>query len=195
MIRSILPAGFFANRVVDLQAFTAAVFLLLAGYRSTRASSTFLQAVDVNVTSSLVDQVARLMGVIATRTGGDFACQASEAIRALSTLLTQPQTSEMQEIILSLPLGGRIHVSRKSYTAKTISKHSYSAAAHVEGIWPTHDGGPAPNVQELPLRSSDENMIGSLSYSMEIPESYPFFTDEAFGAEQWLSWTGWNGQI
>lgn len=189
-VRPILPAGFFANRVIDLQAFTATVFLLLASYRNTRGSGMSLLTVDVNVTSSLVDQAVQIMGFAADRAGGDFARQAVDAIRSLNSLLQQPQTLESQTITLNLALVGKIHVSRKSSSTKTIPNQPYLAHTQLPHIpWqaPVIDGaGPAAPV--MPFRPSDPDLMSSLSYSMEVQD--PFLTDEPFGAEQWLTWTG-----
>ncbi len=194
-MRPVLPAGFFANRVFDLQAFTATVFLLLASYRTTHGSRTFPQAIDVNVTTGLVGQVVSMMGFAADRAGGDFAHQAADAIRSLSSLLQQPQTSELQKITLSLPLIGRIHVSRKSHAAKTVPKQPHpTPTQQPQGLWQTTTSvdGSTPAAQAVAFRSSDPHLMDSLSYSMEIPEIYPFLTDETFETEQWLTWTGWD---
>ena len=194
-MRPVLPAGFFANRVFDLQAFTATVFLLLASYRTKHGSSTFPQAIDVSVTTGLVGQVVSMMGFAADRAGGDFAHQAVNAIRSLSSLLQRSQTSESQKITLSLPLIGRIHVSRKSYAARTVLKQPHpSPAQQPQGPWQntTSVTGPTPNAQAMSFGSSDFHSMDSLSYSMEIPEIYPFLTDETFETEQWLTWSGWD---
>ena len=78
-IRPILPAGFFSDRVIDLQAFTATVFLLLTSYRTTSSSGISPQAVDDNVTTGVVDQAVRMMGFAADQIRGDFAHQAADA--------------------------------------------------------------------------------------------------------------------
>ena len=161
--RLLLPVGFFANRVIDLQVFTATVFLLLASYRTARGSSTFLQAVDIGVITGLVDQVVQMMEIAADRAGGDFARQAASACRSLHVLLEQPQTSSAQNITLNLALVGRIHVSRKSSP---------------------------PTSQVLDERATDLDLMDSLSYSMEIPETYLSLTDEV--GSEWLTWTGWD---
>lgn len=195
-LRPILPAGFFANRVIDLQTFTATVFLLLASYRTIRGSAPLPQADNVNMTTGLVDQVVRMMEFAADRPGGGFAHQAPDAIRSLSTLLQQPQRSESQKITLSLPLIGKIHVSRKSYVAKTTPGQPYKTPSQQpQGPWQTTttNEGSALADQAMPFRSSDPNPIGSLSYSMEVPDNYSFLTDEILGDEQWLTWTGWDG--
>ena len=194
-MRPVLPAGFFANGVFDLQAFTATVFLLLASYRTKHGSSTFPQAIDDSVTTGLVGQVVSMMEFAADRAGGDFAHQAADAIRSLSSLLQRSQTSELQKITLSLPLIGKIHVSRKSYAARTTLKQPHpSPAQQPQGLWQntTSVAGSTPAAQAMSFRSSDLHLMDSLSYSMEIPEIYPFLTDETFETEQWLTWTGWD---
>lgn len=195
-MRPILPAGFFANRVIDLQAFTATVFLLLASYRTTSGSGTLPQAVDLNGTTSVVDQAVQMMEFAADRVGGDFAHQAADAVRSLSSLLQQPQSSKSQKITLSLPLVGRIHVSRKSHAASFIQEHSYpTPIQQPQGSWQTTPSGDTsyPATQAMPFGSSDLNSMDSLTCLMEIPESYPFLSDETFGSEQWFTCTGWDG--
>jgi hypothetical protein len=156
--RLLLPAGFFANRVIDLQVFTATVFLLLASYRTTRGSSTFLQAVNIGAITGLVDQVVQMMEVAADRAGGDFARQAASACRSLHVLLQQPQTSSAQNITLDLALVGRIHISRKSLP---------------------------PTSQVFDEGATDLDLMDSVSYSMEIPETYSLLTDEI--GDGWLT--------
>ncbi|MCJ1264565.1 hypothetical protein MMC22_004438 [Lobaria immixta] len=195
-MRPILPAGFFANRVIDLQAFTATVFLLLASDRTAPGSGTLPQAVDVNFIISIVDQAVQMMGFAADRVGGDFAHQAADAVRSLSSLLQQPQSSKSQKITLSLPLVGRIHVSRKSHAASFVPDQPYPTPSQQPQVsWQTTTSSDAshPTTQAMPSESSDLNSMDSLTCLMEIPESYPFLTDETFGSEQWFTYTGCDG--
>ena len=196
-MRPILPAGFFANRVIDLQAFTATVFMLLASYRAASDSGTLPQAVDVNVTIGVVDQAVRMMEFAANRVGGDFAHQAADAVRSLSSLLQQPQSSRSQKVTLSLPLVGRIHVSRKPHVTSFIPKQPYPTPnQQPQGSWQTATSSNAshPAAQAISLGFSDLNPMDSLTCSMEIPESYPFLTDETSGSEQWFTCIGWDGK-
>lgn len=196
-MRPILPAGFFANRVIDLQAFTATVFLLLASYRTTSASGTLPQVVDVNVTTGVVDQAVQTMRFAADRVGGDFAHQAADAVRSLSSLLQQSQSSKSQRITLSVPLVGRIHVSRKSHAASFVPGQPYpNSGQQPQSSWQTTSSSDAsrPAAPAMAFGSSDLNSMDSLSCLMEIPESYPFLTDETFGSEQWFTCMGWDGE-
>lgn len=191
-LRPLLPAGLFANWVIDLQAFTAAVFLLLASYRITHKTGSFPQVVNVVFSTDLVNQVMLVMESAAERVGGDFTHTGADALRSLSLLLQQPQESESQTITLNLPLVGRIHVSRKSHVAKTLPSQPHRATTQPEPQQPRQrpsSDGSSPACPAMPYGSSDLDMTESLSYSMEIPENYPFLTDEPFECEQWLTWT------
>jgi hypothetical protein len=196
-IRPILPGAFFANRVIDLQAFTAVVFLLLASYRSTHNSGNQpLIAIDVNAITSLVDQAVQMMEFVSSQSGGDLARQAADAIRSLNSLLQQPQTSESQEITLNLVLVGKIRVSRKSGLRKTAPMQLYPTSNQQSNLPPSQplvsNDAPPPIAPEMSFRPAGSDLMDSLSYSMEVPENHPFLMDETFATEQWLTWTGWD---
>jgi hypothetical protein len=191
-LRPLLPAGLFANWVIDLQAFTAAVFLLLTSYRITHNTGLCPQGVNVAFSTDLVDQVMLVMDSADERVGGDFTHAGADALRSLSLLLQQPQESESQRITLKLPLVGRIHVSRKSYVDKTLPGQHDRAATQPEPQKPgqslSSDGSSTLSLA-MPDVSSDLDMTEFLSYSMEMQEINPFLTDDAFETEQWLTWT------
>lgn len=194
-LRPILPMGFFANWVIDMQAFTCAIFLLLASYRITRGSGSFPQAFDVSFTASLVDQVVQTMGSSTGRTGEGFAHPAANAIKSLDSLLRQPQAPEQQNISLSLPLVGTIQISRKSgRPVKNLEGPPPTPRGQRPAPFPPAsfaDPGVSMAPTAIPYTSEAMELMDSLSYSMEIPESYPFLTDDIFGGnEQWLTWTG-----
>ena len=194
-MRPILPAGFFANWVIDLQAFTATVFLLLASYGTTPDSGTLSQAVDVNGILGVVDQAVQMMGFAASRVRGEIARQAADAIRSLSSLLQQPQSYKSQKITLSLPLVGIIHVSRKSHAASSIPEQSYPSQQPQSSRQATTSSDTShPTAPAMSFGSPDLNSMDSLTCLMEIPESYPFLTDETSGSEQWLTCIEWDGK-
>lgn len=194
-LRPILPAGFFANWVIDLQTFTATIFLLLASYRTSPGSIMLPQAIDVNVTMAVVDQALQTMEFAAGRVGGDCARQAADAVRSLRSLLKPSRSSESQKIDLNLPLVGRIHVSRKYQATTLVPPPSYTAPIQQpqpQGPWPAEmsTDGLTPTGQAISFGSSDLNTLDSLEYLMEIPEDYSFLTDETFGTEQWFTSVG-----
>ena len=192
-MRLVLPAGFFPNRMMDLQAFTASIFLLLTNYGNVRGSSMSLLAVDVNVTSSLVDQAVQTMRFAAERTGGDFAHQAADAIYSLNSLLQQPQASESQKISLNLAFVGRVHVSRKACGTGSISNQPHlipSQQPQEPFHLTTSRDESAGAASAVAFKPHNDDLMHSLSYSMEVQENIPFLNDETLGAEQWLTWTG-----
>ncbi|THX25633.1 hypothetical protein D6D12_06797 [Aureobasidium pullulans] len=188
-LRPLLPAGFFASSIVDLQAFTAIVFLLLATDESKTASSSVASRQNMNAqqTRGLVDQAVETMELAAKRTGNGSARHGVDAIRSLSSLLRQPSSTEGQQVSLLLPLIGRIHVSRKAGgSGRQNQVDPYMSNQGEEAPRDPPDGYGADSAGSNYM---DPDLINPLSYSMEIPEDYLFFTDQSFGAEQWLTWT------
>ena len=195
-MRPILPVGFFANRVIDLQAFTATVFLLLASYRTRSDSGTLPRAIDVSLTIGIVDQTSRMMRYAASQPGGDFAYQAADAVRSLSSLLQQPQSLRLQKVTLSLPLVGRIHVSRKSHAASSVSEQPYATPRQeLRDSWQAGDCRDVsyPTLA-TPFEPPSSNLMDSLDFSMEIPESHPLLNDETYESEPWFTGMEWKGK-
>lgn len=182
-IRPLLPGGFFA-RVIDLQAFTAAIFLLLAGHRYSSASEGLLLAVE------------RVMKSAAARVGGNVTQQAADAIHSLSTLLRQKQSSRSQEIILRLPLVGRIRVSRRmGVTESRPGVAASDGSVQPADPWPVPNAGPSQLNAEAGLSEIADgqllNSMESFSYLMEMPDT---FADEFAESDRWLTYTNWDGQ-
>jgi len=195
-LRPLLAPGFFANRVLDLQAFTGITFLLLAVCRGSYSSGPFFQTVDTDVVLALVDKAVVTMRVAAVKTAGDFAQQAADSICSLRLLLMHPQTSKNQKITLRLALIGTIHVSRKARPTDNLLPDPLSQQPATP--WqPTISTAGISHGQGAYFDPSVHDLMDSLSYSMEMPESYPLFADQTSGSGPWLTWSGWdvNGQI
>ncbi|TIA18472.1 hypothetical protein D6C81_05070 [Aureobasidium pullulans] len=188
-LRPLLPAGFFASSIVDLQAFTAIVFLLLATDESKTASSSVASRQNMNAqqTRGLVDQAVETMELAAKRTGNGSARHGVDAIRSLSYLLRQPSSTEGQQVSLLLPLIGRIHVSRKA--GGRCRQNQVDPYMPNQGEEAPRDPPDGYGADSAGSNYMDPDLINPLSYSMEIPEDYLFFTDQSFGAEQWLTWS------
>ncbi|CAO2655476.1 Nn.00g105400.m01.CDS01 [Neocucurbitaria sp. VM-36] len=189
-LRPAIPTGFFANWVIDMQAFTSAVFLQLASYRITHISGAgrFSHGFDVKIVADLIDQVVKTMESSTGRTGGDFAQQAASVIRSLDSLFQRPHVPESQRISLSLPLIGTIQISRRSY-----SKANFSTGQSVSPLTMTHtqpqisgnetsflNSSAAFASQPNAYTSDTMDLMDSFTYSMEFPESYPFLADDNF---------------
>lgn len=111
-IRPAMPSGFFIGRIVDLQALTAAVVLLLAYHNSRSARRRNFQAQAIESPARLIAQLIEVMESLSCLRASDFATQAVVTIRSLSTLLEDDSASERQELTLTVPLLGKIHVHK-----------------------------------------------------------------------------------
>ncbi|KAK6002992.1 hypothetical protein QM012_000837 [Aureobasidium pullulans] len=189
-LRPLLPAGFFAISIMDLQAFSAIVFLLLSAKKSEAAPSAMASRhiMTPQQSYSLVDDAVEAMERASSRTGSQSALHGLEAIKSLRSLIGQPNSAEPQKASLLLPMIGRIHVSRKS--GRSGQQHQSLQSPNSRRLeLPLQDPpGGYPVDMTGPNYLSPE-VLNTLSYSMELPEDYTFFTDQNFGTEQWMSWT------
>lgn len=162
-LRPTLPVGFFLNRVVDVQAFSAAVFLLLASCRTTRGYSAGTQTINYGLAKILIDQAVKTLQCAAEWTGGDFARQAAGAIHSLRSLLQQPQASASQSLTLSLPLIGTLHVSRREQAAKGhINPPDLFPSQSALGNWQTAASEAShPSAPTMPSGFADSGMMDS----------------------------------
>ncbi|KAI4722609.1 hypothetical protein E4T48_01069 [Aureobasidium sp. EXF-10727] len=188
-LRPLLPAGFFANYIVDLQAFSSIVFLLLTANKSAAAPSTVASRHITNAqqTHSLVDEAVQAMQRASSRAGSQSASHGVEAIRSLRSLLEQPNSAEPQKASVLLPLIGRIHVSRKSGRSNQQDQTLQSASNLPHEIHRDPPGGYTADIAAANYLGPE--FLDTVSYSMEVPEDYLFFTDQSFDTEQWMSWT------
>lgn len=189
-IRPSLPAGFFANRVIDLQVFTAIIFLLLVSWRASTGSDTSPQPTDAATMSSAVEHATGMLEFAAGRVGGDFARQAVEAVLSLRSLLRQPRSFENQKMTMSLPLIGKIHVSRQSQGNDSNPHHPNLSNMPAQGSGQPAMNHYGSNPAALAMSGEPPGLVGaeSFSYSMEIPENNPLLTDEALANEQWFTY-------
>ncbi|CAD0088088.1 unnamed protein product, partial [Aureobasidium vineae] len=188
-LRPLLPAGFFANYIVDLQAFSAIVFLLLTANKSAAAPSTVASRHITNAqqTHSLVDEAVQAMQQASSRTGSQSASHGVDAIKSLRSLLEQPDSAEPQKASLLLPLIGRIHVSRKSGRSNQRHQSMQSPGNLQHEIHPDPPGGYSTDIVGGSYLGPE--FLNTVSYSMEVPEDFLFFTDQSFETEQWMSWS------
>ncbi|KAI7188739.1 hypothetical protein KC363_g5287 [Hortaea werneckii] len=203
-LRPLLPIGFFASRVIDLQAFTGAVFLLLASQRNVLSGSHRLRSSD-NFSEAEANR-ALAQGIVdgmetsaadATGMAADFGRQAAGAIRSLSDLLLLPPSNGgCQKVTLRLPLIGNIHVARKPASdaasqsgnkAPPVSAQQYSHFGHQTGSSSNLVRGPTTDAAQGFLMGDPQ--MDMLSYSMEIPDNfYPTLNSDVLNSEQWFTW-------
>lgn len=190
MLRGILPLNFFAGRIIDLEAMTAAVFLVYISHRAS-ANQVFVPNDGGMTSRDLAYEIVKTMESVYTKTpnqvGCDVARKGSKAIRRLDELLSQPAPAESQTLLLQIPLLGRINVSRHSRHSEQSSMSDYSQSTY---------SGTGNNLTQPVMvgnNSSTFNMSDPLPWSMDLyMQDFPAFGDDFFGAEQWYSFT--NGQ-
>ncbi|KAI6806358.1 hypothetical protein KC332_g13628 [Hortaea werneckii] len=203
-LRPLLPIGFFASRVIDLQAFTGAVFLLLAsqrnvltGSRRLRSSDNFSEAeANRGLAQGIVDGM-ETSAADATGMAADFGRQAAGAIRSLSDLLLLPPSNGgCQRVTLRLPLIGNIHVARKPASdaasqsgnkAPPVCAQQYPHSGDQRGSSNDLVSGPRTDAAQGFLMGDPQ--LDMLSYSMEIPDNfYPTLNGDVLNSEQWFTW-------
>jgi hypothetical protein len=189
-LRPVVPPGFFANWVIDMQAFTGAVFLQLASYRIKHSFGPRLpfHGFDVDVVADLVDQVAKTMDSCTDVAGQKFAQQAANVIRSLDSLLRRPSMTETQRISLSLPLIGTIRISRRPDPKAFPGQGQNGPTPLVTHSRPQTFGDEAAllNTGTASAMQSDLDAPDimesrdSFALSMEFPECFPFIPDDTF---------------
>ncbi|KAF5628092.1 C6 transcription factor [Fusarium sp. NRRL 25303] len=125
-IRRKLPPGFFSLNVLDLQAFTAVILLLLMPYSSTLTDLHIFQ-IDKSGIQCVVAQVLQLMEEKSDKdVGSDFARRGAHTIRSLRDLLQQDEKpgNSVKEITANVPLIGRIRVRRNRKASPNLNTHS-----------------------------------------------------------------------
>lgn len=116
-VRRKLSPGMFATRLIDLQAFTAAVVLLLTSYSWPLMDQSNFH-IDKPQLEGAVSQVVEIMRERSRdRVGSDIAKHGVQTLCALSKLLQRADdSSRVQELTLNVPLLGKMHIRRNITT-------------------------------------------------------------------------------
>jgi hypothetical protein len=122
-LRGLLPPGFFAGRVLDLQALTGAAVLLFTSQRQPTKQGVSVQDENGLPSSQLVHEVIQMMDTVAGHTTGSFAKQAAPSLRALNDLLNKPGQSSSKDLTLHIPMLGKINVSQHAKPAQMAQAH------------------------------------------------------------------------
>lgn len=126
-LRLLLPPGFLANRLVDLQAFTAAIVLLLTRNRSREQ--------DHQLSEPIIARVITCMDSVSGQMGSDFARQGVVAIRSLKTFLNGSQSTDL---ILKVPLVGKIRI-RRNVGQRSMDAEPSNVHNQISDTLPTSD--------------------------------------------------------
>lgn len=202
-VRRHLPPGFFVCRIIDMQVFTAAIFLILSCYGQTVAqnsgglSSNTAQN-DQQLAS--VQYILNAMESVSGQVSSEFAQEAAAAIRSLMTLLANSAATNPQDLTLRVPLLGKIHIAAKQHQAppqrtnvNQLQTPTVSQPQHVNGVHPFQSGVP-------------ESMIGcnvpqdTFPWYMELDMNSsslqdPFIINEIGDWGQWMGESGMNFPI
>lgn len=203
-LRSLLPAAFFAGRVLDLQAMTGAVVLLFTSQRQT------MPAESGPPSKELVEGMIRTMDSISNQASGNFAKQAAPSLRALTELMYDPRQADAKNLTLHLPMLGKISVSR----------HAAAPLATIGSQLPNWDASQptvyAPLQQRqqqqegynaataaVPVKPNpatdiaDHNFANWMPWSMDLmmDDFVPGFPEDPFGVDQYMSFDTFNGQV
>lgn len=172
-LRPLLPAGFFACRVLDFQILTAAVFLLFDSSKLTLPHPKPLQ--QATASSTLVDQLMAALDVASSKAGGDFAEKAVVVLRSLKTLLQgPPDNASRGEMTLNIPLIGKIAVTRKLpqgpprqvHATQTLTGWQQSGAGEGQGFV----------AQDVDEQAFGENAPAPF-WSMDVLDDFAFLPD------------------
>ncbi|KAF4493677.1 Zn(II)2Cys6 transcription factor (Eurofung) [Fusarium agapanthi] len=170
-IRRKLPSGFFSLNVLDLQAFTAVILLLLLSHSSPFPEVHSFQ-INKSALEAVVSQVILLMEEKSnTVLGSDFARRGAHTIRSLYHLLQQDEGSgsSMNEMTVNVPLIGKIRVRRNSQTSLNLTAHGQESS--IQGPQVAHWG---PEEQVTPILCSSQLNAGtSLQNSNTIMSVVP----------------------
>lgn len=196
-LRTILPAAFFAGRVLDLQALTAAVFLLYNSKRPMPQQGLSVQDDGDQPAAVLVQRMLETMDSITTQPSGEFGKQAAIAIRALRSLLERPGKPDEQNLTLRIPMLGKINVNRhyqpqpNQQPQQQYDMNAMQPTMSNANIQPMQAGQTAyPNDSyEIPTMDSNELLSWSLDLMLD---DIPPFPDNSFSGDPWLSWNGFN---
>jgi hypothetical protein len=117
-LRRRFPSSLFLARIMDLQAFTATVVLILTSQNSPSKDRLNLQTTGTQI-ESLVAQVTKLMDEKSNINDvSKFTQHSVTTIRSLQTLLQQDENSTyLQEMNIKVPLLGNVRVQRNVGTS------------------------------------------------------------------------------
>jgi hypothetical protein len=186
ILRRVLPSGFFASRIIDLQALSAAIVLLKKHYHSSNTAGNGHK--DAGSTLAAVDGILATMDMGSAMPGGHFARQSAQAVRSIAALLGDSNPNGKQSLTLRIPLLGRIDVRRKALSRPASARQPQTfAAPQWEAPAPHSIDGMANVVTGQASQASipDLGMQDPALWSMEISDLPPFLMGSA--QDQWLS--------
>lgn len=203
-LRRELPAGIFICQLLDLQAFTATVVLLLTSHNSTSMDRSMSSMNRAKVDGLVARFVKTMEENFTMNPGFGFAQHGVAAIRSLNKLLQQDrESSDLQELSLKIPLLGKVHIRRNS--ALRAPKPASFQAPVSSGPWTSNElvvslGGAQPqnnlDTQMESFQAQGQFQWDPVSWSVE-DHFEDFFQDPliAGGANQFDMWQDSQGDF
>lgn len=112
--RLLTPAGFFVCRILDVQAFTAASFLLLScRFNEINQPSPKRTMNDITIdpyVTELVHELVECLTQVSEQPGSDFAREAIGAMATLESFILGRDTSRSNSLTLTIPMLGSISI-------------------------------------------------------------------------------------
>ena len=172
-IRLRIPIGFFVCRVLDLQVFTAATFLLL----SERSRYLVSQSESPNTATDmerikLVQQVIDCFASVSERAGSDLAHEAKAALERILELVQHPDARHQEPLTLQIPLLGKITLGRNVHSATSRSDMDSNENLELASDY-DHPG------------STSESAFDPLSWSFDFDS--PSLLNEMLGMNFWTA--------
>ncbi|KAH6681823.1 putative Zn(II)2Cys6 transcription factor [Halenospora varia] len=134
-LREMLPSGFLLAQILDLQAFTATVVLLLTTHRSPPTNQYHLSNKRTGIESK-VAQVVKLMSDKSNDVAGSLAPKGVATICSLNNLLQQDSSAaHVEELTLQVPLLGKVHIRRNTRSSSGEVRNSATQALSESGTW------------------------------------------------------------
>ncbi len=172
--RPLIPSGFFVCRVLDVQAFTAASFLLLSSksHASSLQSSSWRNApTEQPQVIDLVHQLRDCFLLVRNKAGSEFA---REAITALETLETHVQGNNFgQSLLLKIPLLGKVSINGVSSetTVNTSSATTLREESEFGNLRNSETYQAEGMGTNLGLQSSSSAQMAPLSWMIEFGDT------------------------
>lgn len=181
-MRRSLPLGFFLCRMIDLQAFTAAVVLLLASESTQAALTQLVTGRNVSLIECVAQTVELLQEKARDPVGFDIARQALQAIQSLTAMLQgRDSTSEGGYLELMVPRLGKIHVRRTPRSNQKSLKMTGSIfhQAQQDQQWSSTS---IPAMQTEPVMNFSTSMNSTQAQDLWSQDPFSWFIEDDYGA-------------
>lgn len=192
-VRRHIPPGFFACRILDIQIFAAAIFLVLSYGQSIaqngQGSSANPSQKDLQLEA--VQHILGTMDAVSDQVSSEFAQEAAATIRSLLTLAENPATATSQGLTLRIPLWGKIHITARKQAPRPQQSNSdmHRGSSMQDKMAETgslgHEVHTVANVNNVSLP------LDTFPWYMELDMNTsslqePFIPDELGDWDQWM---------